>query len=119
MMVKVTISILFSFPVVMAYADSNLPDPTRPADYSVSYSVEQISPKKRAEFKLNAIRVSDIDRSAIVNGRLVRVGDDIGTAKVREINSQDVVLDYDRKLITIPLYAKAINKNYKTTEIKN
>ena len=66
-------------------ADVGLSDPTRPADYSAAVSVSQVKPKKRDEFSLNAIRISDEDRSAIVNGRLVRVGDDIGTAKVKKL----------------------------------
>ena len=100
-------------------ADVGLSDPTRPADYSVAISAKQVAPQKRTEFNLNAIRISNEDRSAIVNGRLVRVGDDIGTAKVREINKQDVVLDYERKQLTIPLYAQGVTKDYKTPTGEN
>lgn len=118
-MIKILLSIFLLFIAITLRADADLPDPTRPADYSVAISVKQTTPKTRAEFKLNAVRISAADRSAIVNGRLVRVGDDIGTAKVKEINIQNIVLDYDRKMMTVPLYANGINKLYKDSERKN
>lgn len=102
----------------LARADAGLPDPTRPADFSTVSSIQQVMPKPRAEFNLNAIRISAVDRSAMINGRLVRVGDDVGTAKVIAINTVDVVLDYERKLITVPLYAQGISKQFLNPEIK-
>ena len=100
----------------MAHADAGLPDPTRPADYSVTRTIKQITPKQRTEFNVNAIRISELDRSAIINGRLLRVGDDIGTAKIKEINAVEVVLDYERKLLTIPLYSQGVTKQFLTSE---
>ncbi len=93
---------------------SSLPDPTRPANYSASFASTPVIAKQRADFNLRAIRISETDRSAIVNGQLVRVGDEIGAAKVNEIRSFEVVLEYERKLVTIPLYARHIDKQYKT-----
>jgi MSHA biogenesis protein MshK len=98
----------------MAQADAGLPDPTRPADYSVTRTIKQITPKQRTEFSVNAIRISEFDRSAIINGRLLRVGNEIGTAKIREINATEVVLEYERKLLTVPLYSQSISKQFKT-----
>lgn len=95
-------------------ADAGLPDPTRPADYSEARAIVKSVPKKRAEFSVNAIRISDSDRSAIVNGRLVRIGDEVGQAQVIEINAVNVVLNFERKLMTVPLYAASFNKKYKT-----
>ncbi len=77
----------------MAHADAGLPDPTRPADYSVTRTIKQITPKQRTEFSVNAIRISELDRSAIINGKLLRVGDDIGTAKIKEINAVEQALE--------------------------
>jgi hypothetical protein len=118
-MIKIIFSMFLLFIATTMRADADLPDPTRPADYSVAISVKQAAPKTRAEYKLNAVRISVDDRSAIVNGRLVRVGDEIGKAKVKEINIQNIVLDYERKMMTVPLYANGINKLYKNSERKN
>ncbi|MBT7951476.1 MAG: hypothetical protein HN764_07620 [Gammaproteobacteria bacterium] len=118
-MIKVIFTMFLLFSAITLRADVDLPDPTRPADYSVAVSVKQARPKTRAEFNLNAVRISADDRSAIVNGRLVRVGDDIGTAKVKEINIQNIVLDYERKMMTVPLYANGISKLYRDSERKN
>ena len=114
-----SIGILVLMVAVMAHADAGLPDPTRPADYSRTRVIKQDSPKQRAEFSVNAIRISDLDRSAIVNGSMVRVGDEIGAATVKEINAAAVVLDYERKLIIIPLYSQNISKQFKTRESKD
>ncbi|NKB38814.1 MAG: hypothetical protein GKR93_16910 [Gammaproteobacteria bacterium] len=101
--------------VEMVIAETaTLPDPTRPANFSSSFISTALVPKQRAEFNVRAIRISETDRSAIVNGKLVRVGDEIGAARVSEIKSFEIVLDYERKLLTIPLYAQSIDKQYKT-----
>lgn len=102
----------------LANADAGLPDPTRPADYSVARIVTQELPRQRAEFSLNAIRISASDRSAVINGKLVRVGDEIGTATVREISITEVTLDYERKLLSIPLYAQGFTKRFTSPETK-
>ena len=114
MVIRNTISILLLLMTTMAVADAGLPDPTRPADYSAAAAVQHLTPKTRAEFSVNAIRISDLGRSAIVNGRLICEGDEIGTARVKQINAANVVLDYERELVTIPLYAEGIKKHYKT-----
>ena len=99
----------------VAVADiSGLPDPTRPANYSVSFSAAPVIARERAEFNVRAIRISEQDRSAIVNGMLVRVGDEVGSAKVSEIKNQEVVLDYERKQVRVPLYASNVDKKFKT-----
>ena len=93
---------------------SNLPDPTRPANYSASFSSAPVVARERPDFRVRAIRISEQDRSAIINGMLVRVGDEVGTAKVSEIKNQEVVLDYERKQVRIPLYARNVDKQFKT-----
>ena len=113
---------LINFPLLAIYIfagnavaeTGTLPDPTRPANYSSSFTSGPVITKQRAEFSVRAIRISVTDRSAIVNGKLVRVGDEIGAAKVNEIKSFEVVLDYERQRVTIPLYARQVDKQYKT-----
>ena len=94
---------------------SALPDPTRPPNGFTTSVIERETPRQRDEFHVNAIRVSDEDRSAIVNGQIVRVGETIGPATVREINLQEVLLEYRARIISVPLFTGTINKIYKTS----
>ncbi len=119
MMNRNTIILLVSGIAGLARADAGLPDPTRPADYSVARVIKEDISRQRTEFSVNAIRISGTDRSAIINGKIVRVGDDIGTAKVKAINTMEVVLNYERKLMVVPLYARGISKQFKTSEVKD
>ena len=97
-------------------AVTGLPDPTRPPDYSQTRTVTNVLPGKRTEFKVNAIRISETDRSAIVNGVVVREGDEIGNARVEEISALEVVLVYERKLLPLPLYTSRVQKQFKKPE---
>jgi hypothetical protein len=96
--------------------NAELPDPTRPATYFADESepvfFEEIVSKESINWKLSAIRISEKDKTAIVNGKLVRVGDDVGPAKIVEIKPLSVVIDHeDRKLIVRLLKNKVI-KDY-------
>ena len=42
---------------------SNLPDPTRPANYSASFSSSPVIARERPDFRVRAIRISEQDRS--------------------------------------------------------
>ena len=97
-------------------AQTSLPDPTRPANYSSAVTLKPILPKKSAEFNVNAIRISATDRSAIVNGVVVREGDEINSAIVQEISELQVLLAYERKLLPIPLYKQGVIKQFKESD---
>lgn len=101
-----------------ASAMAELPDPTQPADYFVAPQVveENELPKELIDWHVTAIRINDKndDRSAIVNGQLVRAGDQIGPAKVLEINPVSVILDYDNKHVVVRLFANIIDKKIVT-----
>lgn len=92
-------------------AVAELPDPTRPADYSepVMQDLYEL-PKELVEWKVTVIRISGTERSAIVNGRLVRTGDEIGPARIVEINPGNVVLDYEDKQVAVRLYNEVVHK---------
>ena len=94
-------------------AQEALPDPTRPANYSSTLSLPAVLPKKGMEFNVNAIRISKTDRSAIVNGIVVREGDEINSAIVKEISELQVLLAYERKLLPVPLYKQGVIKQFK------
>lgn len=96
-----------------AFAMAELPDPTRPANYSealpVVVDVYEL-PKELIDWRVSVIRITGSDRSAIVNGQLVRTGDHIGPAKVLEINPAAVVLDYDNKQVHVRLFSNVVDK---------
>ena len=80
-----------------------LPDPTRPANYAGSMAVQQELPDKLINWKVRAIRTSERGRNAIVNGRLVKVGDEVDSATIVDITSDTVVLSHDRKQLVLRL----------------
>ncbi len=98
-------------------ANAELPDPTRPATYMVMERepvfFEEIEVKGKINWKLSAIRISAEDRTAILNGKLVRAGDDIDSAKVLEINPLSVVIDDEDQKLIVRLYNTEVIKNYK------
>lgn len=51
--------------------------------------------------KLQAIFYNDVSSSAYIDGRLVRVGDNIGDSEVSEIGPDSVKLERDGKTITL------------------
>ena len=94
-----------------AGAAAPLPDPTRPTDY---YSTPNVSdlPRRDTVFVVSAIRISEADRSALLNGRIVRVGDVLDAGKVLEINPAEVVVEYERKRVLVPLYSQGVTKTF-------
>ena len=106
-----------------ASAMAELPDPTQPADYFVAPQVveENELPKDLIDWHVTAIRINDKndDRSAIVNGQLVRAGDQIGPAKVVEIKPASVVLDYDNKHVVVRLFSNIVEKKITTNTTNN
>lgn len=101
----------------MVHAEAVLHDPTRPADYiTMPTDIEVIEvedlPKQLIEWSVTAIRISNEDRSAIVNGRLVRIGDFIGPAKILEIKPVSVLLDYDARHVVVRLFSESVQKYY-------
>jgi hypothetical protein len=98
---RLLILLLMNPVIAMAQA---LPDPTRPAEYRESLVVQELPPAL-VDWKVTAIRISQDDRTAIVNGNIVRVGDDIGPARLLEIRPDQVILDYDSKRVAVRLFS--------------
>jgi len=97
------------------YANA-LPDPTRPADFFTRTVIDEEQPQESMNWHLTAIRTSTTGRSAILNGTLVKVGDEIESATVLEITSKSVVLDYNRRQLEINLIPRGIKKSVSKTE---
>ena len=93
-------------------AVAELPDPTRPADYNVAPAVIEVEqlPEALIDWKVSAIRITGQDRSAIVNGKIMRVGDEIGPARILVINPDAVVLDYQQKQVNVRLFGNVVQK---------
>lgn len=67
-------------------------------------------PKELIEWKVTVIRISGNERSAVINGKLVRTGDEIGPAKIIEINPGNVILHYEDKQVVVRLYSDSVHK---------
>ena len=101
-------------------AEAGLPDPTRPADYmTIPTDIEIFAaedlPKQLINWKVTAIRISDKERTAIVNGQLVKPGDEIGPARILEIKPVSVLLDYDNKHVVVRLF-EVVHKKISGTD---
>jgi hypothetical protein len=111
--------IVFLSPMmVLAYAE--LPDPTRPATYIVEniepVYFEEVDVKEKINWKLTAIRISSEDRTAIVNGKLVRVGDKIRSAIITEINQLSVIINHEDRKLIVRLFNNQVKKDYKISK---
>ena len=94
--------------MTLAYAHAEaLPDPTRPANYSTR-TITQVLPPQLINWDVRAIRSSASGRNAVVNGRVVKVGDTINTAVIRDITPDTVVIDYERKQVVLRLMPENI-----------
>lgn len=91
-----------------AWAEPPLPDPTRPPDFAVIVTPTVEATEPVTGFTVTAIRIDKNDRSAIINGQLVRVGDMVGTARVLEIHPAEVVLYRDQGRLVTRLYNKLL-----------
>ena len=109
--------IVYFLPCILL-ANAELPDPTRPATYIIKdlepVYFDEAKVKNKINWILSAIRISDNDRTAILNGKLVRAGDDIGAAKVLEINPLSVVINHEERKLIVRLYESKVIKNYKS-----
>lgn len=100
-----------------AYGDP-LPDPTRPANYSQVTEIKAKLPNEFRNWNVRAIRTSDNGRNAIVNGTLVKVGDEIDSAKIIDITRNTVVLAYDSKQLVLKLIPAEIKKKHSNEVIQ-
>jgi len=91
-----------------------LPDPTRPYGYGVVQPVivlEPDLPREQINWRLTGIRIAPQDKTAILNGRLVRVGDMVDGALIVEINPAAVLIDFEDKRIRVDLLRVNIKQN--------
>jgi len=102
--------------------NTELSDPTRPATYLVEDAepifIEEFAlvSKEKINWKLSAVRISEKDKTAIINGKLVRVGDEVSNAKVLEIKLRSVVIDHEDHKLIVRLFKNQVKKDYKSAQ---
>ena len=95
--------VILSLMILASAGAGPLPDPTRPAVGLALPAAAAQPAEELLTWNLTAIRISPTDRTAIINGQLVKVGDVVGRGIVREITRDGVVLDYNRKKLVVQL----------------
>jgi hypothetical protein len=88
----------------------SLTDPTKPVDYLPASALAQPLPDELVDWRLTAVRIGKEDRSAVLNGKVVRAGDAVGRARVLEIKPGIVVVDFDRKRLEIRMFGAEFKK---------
>lgn len=83
-------------------------DPTRPPMVLRSPGVEQKSPA--TELKLDTVLVSPGRRVAVINGNVLREGDEVGGATIEQIDLQGVVINRGGQQVTLRLGLGEIKK---------
>ncbi len=102
------VSLLTLIMVAPAYA-GELPDPTRPPLAVAMPQVVKAKEQPVLEWRLSMIRVSRIESIALLNGTLVREGDDVLSARVVKITPSSVLLEEDGKRFDVHV-SKGIGK---------
>ena len=85
---------------------SQLSDPTRPPDAKTAYPSQNSKAVKR--WKLSSTLISNGRRNAIINGKLVSLGETIQQARVVAIQPNEVWLVHNKKRFRIKLLARDI-----------
>lgn len=80
-----------------AYSDAVLQDPTRPLVYSPSPGAAP------SALTLQAVFLRDTGHQAVVNGRLVRVGDEVEGVRIKSIHRNKIFLVSDGKVRELEL----------------
>jgi hypothetical protein len=98
------------------YGDVIARDPTEPiSSFSETTSAEGKEKEKKAVVGhvLEAILISGADKFAIINNKLVKVGDTVGTSKVKKIDSYQVTLVGETGETVLALFGSPIKKPVK------
>lgn len=98
------------------YADVVARDPTEPvSSFSEATGADGKEKEKKAatEHVLEATLMSGADKFAIINNKLVKVGDTVGTSKVKKIDSYHVTLVAETGETVLALFGPPIKKSVK------
>ena len=81
---------------VFAVEDVHLEDPTRPSDFINTKTNPEDKVHPKDTFSLEAIVISDDYKAAIINEKILQVGDMIGSKKVVSIDEEKVILSQEK-----------------------
>ncbi len=98
---------------VSGYVYADFQDPTQPVEYRAEDS--EVDPKlKKMEdgmhIELDEILISGDSKLAIVNDRVVRVGDEVGENKVKSIDTYQVILTGPKGQVELHLFGHPIKE---------
>lgn len=91
--------------IMMAADAAELVDPTRPS--YIGATQQQTGPRAPS-WQVESIIVSPTRRLAVINGRVVGVGDRVNGAKVTEILPYEVRLEYQGEVRRVSLVATRV-----------
>lgn len=91
-------------------APGTLMDPMRPSTAEPEGKSTGKKPAGVNGFQLSAIRITREQRSAIVNGKSVRVGEHLGSARITAIQANSITLQQGGKTVTVSLLPLSIKK---------
>lgn len=94
---RVIAMLVAGFGAPIQAAEQPLADPTQPLNF-------QASTRAAVSYHLNSVFISEQRTRAIINGQLVGVNDQVGQAKVLEINPSSVVLHTPEGRKTLQLH---------------
>jgi len=101
---------LFSF---NCWAAEQISDPTMPAHYKVnrvSNGTNEAIVPAQYEWVLNSTLISPHLEVAIINGKQLKIGDEINGAILKKIDHQKVTLQYEKETITLLLHHSFISQ---------
>ncbi|MDC9725157.1 MAG: hypothetical protein PSN44_04470 [Gammaproteobacteria bacterium] len=102
--------VLFS---LNGWAIEQIADPTMPANYKAAMIVstpEQALLSEHYEWVLNSTIISPHLKLAIINGRQLKLGENINGATLKRIEHQKVELSYQDQTITLLLHHSFISQ---------
>jgi len=84
------------FQSALAVEDVHLEDPTRPSDFVNTKTNPEDKVRPKNTFSLEAIVISDEYKVAIINEKILQVGDMIESKKVVSIDEEKVILSQEK-----------------------
>lgn len=86
-----------------------LSDPTRPVEFEEPQTNVHGS-ETGTHYVLTAVLISGNSKLAIINNKIVKVGDSLGQGKVKSIESNRVVLEESNRKLVLHLFGGAIKE---------
>lgn len=100
-LILITLLVTFSF-----YGQAQSVDPTKPLSSSAQAGVEQL----QKGLTLETIIHRDTNKSAIISGKLMKIGDYIGEHQLIEVNSSNVILRSNDEQLTLSMFSNVFTK---------